>query len=205
MKRIGIVAATVTVASAVVVALAPAASAQPSSPITPQKGAPSSLGTTTVTTAPGIATTLLRAGILPLPQAGTSVGISFGGGLQVSYGFPITGNTANLSTVSGDIRHAGGINFVSWRGHLSIGNFDISLGDRTVYSTRVNGAAARVPTLKLDLSHLVVTTRGHDTVLSGIGVNLAPAAATAINSTFGISLPTDGSLRFGTASVLIKG
>ena len=42
-------------------------------------------------------------------------------------------------------------------------------------------------------------------VVFGIGVNLAPAAATAINSTFGISLPTDGSLRFGTASVLIKG
>ncbi|MGL1489085.1 hypothetical protein ACSTJG_24965, partial [Vibrio parahaemolyticus] len=90
----GIAAVTVAAASAVVVALAPAASAQPVSPLTPQHGASSRLGTTTVTTAPGIATTLLSAGIVPLPQTGTSVGISFGGGLRVSYGFPITRNTA---------------------------------------------------------------------------------------------------------------
>ncbi|MHA3703008.1 hypothetical protein ACXR2U_12590 [Jatrophihabitans sp. YIM 134969] len=209
MKRIGTVVATVAVASAVVVALAPAASARPSAPsapLTPSRGAASSLGTTTVTTAPGIATTLLSAGIVPLPQPGTSLGVSFGGGLQVSYGFPITRSTANLSTVTGNILHGGGITFVSLRGKLAIGRFDISLADRTIYSTTVNGAAARVPTLTVDLSGLrVTTTRDGGTLLSGIGLNLAPAAARAINSTFGTALPTNGSLRFGSATVLLRG
>ena len=212
MKRLGVLVTAVGAVTAATVALAPGASARPTAPARPAArlhaahGASSALGVTTVTTAPGIATTLLKAGIVPLPQRGTALRVSVRHGLQVAYGFPITSSTADLGTGSGDILHSGGITFVSRRASLAIGNFDISLADGTVYATRVNGAAGRVATLTLDLSGLrVTTTRKGDTLLSGIGVNLAPAAAGALNATFGTALPTDGSLHFGTASVLLKG
>ena len=59
--------------------------------------------------------------------------------------------------------------------------------------------------LDLDLSKLTVSHSGRDTVLSGIVAKLDPAAAGALNSTFGIALPTDGSLTFGTARVRLAG
>ena len=57
--------------------------------------------------------------------------------------------------------------------------------------------------LDLDLSGLQVKTTRHRTVLTGITVKLDPAAAGALNATFGLALPTDGSLVFGTARVAI--
>ena len=163
-------------------------------------------GVTQVTTAPGIAGTLLGARILPLPVPPTSFGLRLAGGLAVSYGFPITGGNPDLSGPSGDIRHSGGIDFVSTKGrHLEIGKFDISLSDGIVYATEVNFAPQRIPVLDLDLSGLSVSKTRDATVLSGIRVRLDKAAAGALNATFGIALPTDGSLVFGSAKVTLKG
>lgn len=161
-------------------------------------------GTTAVTTAPGIATTLIGKGVLPLPLPGTGIGIGFSGGLTVTYKFPITGGNPSLSPLGGDIFHSGGINFVSFRGHLSIANFDINLPTAKVYATKVNGAAARVPILDLNISGLKVTTVRGATVLSGIKLYLDPAAAGVLNSTFNLGLPTDGSLLFGSATVTLR-
>jgi hypothetical protein len=161
-------------------------------------------GTTAVTTAPGIATTLLGQGVLPLPLPGTGIRIGFSGGLTVTYRFPITSGNADLASLSGDIFHSGGINFVSFRAHLSIADFDINLPTAKVYATKVNGAAARVPILDLNISGLKVTSVRDATVLSGIKLYLDPAAAGAVNSTFHLSLPTDGSLLFGTATVTLR-
>jgi hypothetical protein len=203
MKRLRVMATAVGVGIATMVALAPAASAHPG--VGTRSATYSRLGATTVTTAPGIATTLLRAGIAPLPVLpNTGVGLSLRNGLQVSYTFPITSSTADLATASGDIRHAGGIYFLSRRAHLEIGRFDIDLAAGKVFATEVNFAAARIPVLDLDLSGLTVSTRSDGaTVLSGITVRLDPAAAGALNSTFGVSLPEDGSLVFGTARVVL--
>lgn len=75
-----------------------------------------------------------------------------------------------------------------------------------VYATEVNFKPGRVAVLSLDLSHLKVTKRSNgDTKLSNITARLDPAAAGALNSTFGIALPTDGSLVFGSAAVTLKG
>jgi hypothetical protein len=41
-------------------------------------------------------------------------------------------------------------------------------------------------------------------VLSGITLRLDPVAAQALDKTFGINLPTDGSLVFGTARVILR-
>lgn len=190
---IGALAATGLVA-------APAASAHPSYRST-------SLGTTTVTTVDGIATTLIRAGVLPLPVLPrTGFGVSLRGGLTVSYGFPIVSNTADLGAGTGDILHAGGVRFVSHRASLEIGRFDIDLAAGKVFATEVNFAPARIAVLDLDLSGLSVGTgRDGSTVLSGITATLDGAAAGALNATFGLALPTDGSLEFATAKVVLRG
>lgn len=160
--------------------------------------------TTTVTTAPGIATTLLSAGIAPLPLPRTHVGLKFSNGsLQVTYGFPITGGNPSLTGPSGNIYHAGGIYFASLTKHLAIGNFDINLAKGTIFAKRVNFAPSNTPVLDLNLSKLKVSTVNGKTVLSNIGLYLDPAAAGALNSTFGINLPTDGSLWFGTGRVVL--
>jgi hypothetical protein len=168
-------------------------------------GRHASLGTTTVTTAPGIAGTLLKARILPLPVPGTRFGLSLRGGLSVSYGFPITGDTADLANGTGDITHSGGIDFVSRGASLEIGRFDIDLAAGKIFATQVNFAPARIPVLDLDLSGASVTTRHGCTTVSGVSLNLDPAAAGALNATFGTALPTDGSLTFGSAVVRITG
>ena len=41
-------------------------------------------------------------------------------------------------------------------------------------------------------------------MLSGITLRLDPVAARALNATFGLKLPTDGSLTFGHAQVAIN-
>ena len=193
-------AATVCLSIGLVTATPAAASPRPQSTT-----AATLRGVTEVTTAPGIAGTLLGAKILPLPVPPTSFRLRLSGGLAVSYGFPITGGDPNLSGPSGDIRHSGGIDFVSTRGkHLEIGKFDISLADGVIYATQVNFASARIPVLDLDLSGLKVSTTNGATVLSGITLRLDPAAAKALNATFGIALPTDGSLVFGTARVTLR-
>jgi hypothetical protein len=161
-------------------------------------------GRTTVTTAPGIATALLKAGVVPLPVPGTRFGVASAHPLQLSYGFPITGGNPDLAGPSGHIRHSGGIVFVSRKARLEIGKFDIDLAAGKVFATEVNHRPARIAVLDLDLSGLQVGTPGHRTVLTGIKVRLDPAAAGALNATFHLNLPTDGSLVFGRARVSLR-
>jgi hypothetical protein len=208
MKRLRVLTTSLGLGLAATVALAPAVEARPaaSGHVVAHHGvARSALGATTVTTAPGIATTLLKAGIVPLPVAGTGLGISLRNGLQVSYTFPITANTADLANGTGHILHAGGIWFVSRHANLEVGRFDIDLAAGKVYATQVNFAPGRVALLDLDLSALQVGS-GPDgsTQLTGITVKLDQEAAGALNATFGLALPTDGSLVFGTAKVILR-
>jgi hypothetical protein len=161
---------------------------------------------TVVTTAPGIASTLIGAGVVPLP-VWPKTGFRIGSidPLKVSYAFPITGSTADLANGTGDITHSGGIAFYGKGKSLEIGKFDIDLAAGKVFATEINHAPGRIAVLDLNLAHLTVTTEHHSTVLSGISVKLDGAAAGALNSTFGLGLPTDGSLLFGFARVVIKG
>ncbi|SDJ45110.1 hypothetical protein SAMN05444157_3428 [Frankineae bacterium MT45] len=198
LSLLGIISLTAMLAATLMMPTSASAAA-------PVKRSAALSGVTSVTTAPGIAATLLKAGILPLPVLPqTHFSLGFQHGLNVTYGFPITGGDPSLATVSGDILHSGGIYFVNLRGkHLAVTNFDIDLAAGKVYATRVNGASAKVALLDLDLSGLKVSSRTGATVLSGITLRLDPAGAGALNSTFGVSLPTNGSLVFGTAVVTL--
>lgn len=161
-------------------------------------------GLTTVTTARGIASTLIGAGVLPLPARGTAFRVASVDPLKVSYGFSITGGNPDLAGPSGDIRHSGGIVFASRKARLEIGKFDIDLAAGKVFATEVNHQPARIAVLDLDLSGLQVATPDHRTVLTDITVRLDPAAAGALNATFHLQLPTDGSLVFGRARVVLR-
>ncbi|GAB3492924.1 hypothetical protein GCM10027572_19620 [Flexivirga lutea] len=164
------------------------------------------MGQTSVTTAPGIALTLIRSGVLPLPVLPrTGFGLSFShGSLAATYRFPITGGDPDLAGPSGDIHHDGGIYFAGRRSHLEIGRFDIDLSAGKIFADQVDFRGAHLPVLDLDLSGLKVDQHEGRTVLSGIGLKLDPAAANALNSTFDLGLPTDGSLLFGTGQVTLK-
>jgi hypothetical protein len=162
-------------------------------------------GTTSVTTAPGIANALVSAGVLPLPVLpSTSLRVTRLSPLQVTYGFPVISGQPDLAGPSGHVYHSGGIYFASRRAHLEIGRFDMDLAKGKIFARQVNFASARIPVLDLDLSGLKVATVHGATVLSGIVVRLDPAAAGALNSTFGLALPTDGSLVFGSATVTLR-
>jgi hypothetical protein len=161
-------------------------------------------GATTVTTAPGIATTLIGKGVLPLPiLPNTGFRLGYHDGLTATYRFPITSGNPSLSGPSGDILHSGGIYFTSLRAHLAISNFDIDLAAGKVFATKLNGAPARVAVLDLNLSTLKVTTSNGATVLSGITVTLDSEAASALDATFAnLNLPAG--LAFGSATVTLR-
>jgi hypothetical protein len=183
---------------------APASASTSSRPASAQATSTRLHGLTTVTTAPGIAQALLGAGVAPLPvKPGTRFAVARLHPLKVSYGFPVTGGDPDLTGPSGDILHRGGIRFVSRTASLEIGRFDIDLAAGKVFATEINHAPGRIAVLDLDLSGLQVKTTATRTVLTGITVRLDPAAAGALNATFGLALPTDGSLVFGTARVAI--
>ncbi|HEU5267643.1 MAG TPA: hypothetical protein VFU35_13130 [Jatrophihabitans sp.] len=201
MKRLRIIMTALVLGVAAALAVGPAAVAKANRP------GFSDLGATVVTTAPGIAQTLVDAGITPAGVGQTGVKLLTGNGLQARFTFPISKNSADLASGTGHIRHGGGISLTSDAAALEIGKFDIDLQAGKVFAREVNYSyGTRIPVLDLDLSGLTIGTNAAGaTVLSGIVVRLDPVAAEAINATFAVSLPADGSLVFGRARVIISG
>jgi hypothetical protein len=173
---------------------------------TPAAAAPAALkgGRTTVTTAPGIATTLLRNGILPVVTKPGRVGLRFDHGLRLTASFPVTGGAVDLDPLGGDVRHRGGIKFVNLRNGkaLEVGNFTIDL-DTAQLTGAVNRGATRVPVFDLDLSAASIQVRGGTVVVRNVGLDLTDAAAGALNSTLRTSVFAGG-LRFGSAGSDIR-
>lgn len=160
-------------------------------------------GLTTVTTAPGIAGVLVDAGVIPLPVAPSTVESSDGSmGLVLSYGFKITGGNPDFDDPAGKVRHSGGLNFVASDGTaLEVGKFEIDLKAGKIFAQEINGDKGTIALLDLDLSKARITMPHERVIVSNIGLYLDPAAAEALNATFGLGLPTDGSLLFGKGRV----
>lgn len=64
-------------------------------------------GRTTVTTGPGIANTLVSHGIQPIVTRPGREGLRTLGGLAVTGSFPVTGGSASLSPLGGEVLHKG--------------------------------------------------------------------------------------------------
>ena len=161
---------------------------------------------TTLTTDPGTTSALFGAGIIPLPVGPSWVAPTAD---AASYTFPITGGKVDAQTLAGTIRHSGGIllaqrNGSGWKA-LSLTKFTINVTGSPFLSAVVNGGD-RVAIADLDLGSATITKfakSGRAFVsIKNVGVTLNPTAMSAIDSTFGVSLPSQ--VKLGTADVLAR-
>jgi hypothetical protein len=205
IKRLAM-AASVTalfLGSAAGVASAATASARPQCPVPAVR---LTGGQTSVTTAPGIAAALLGHGIVPLATLPGTEGASVGkSGVAVTFSFPVTGGSVNLTQLTGTIGHSGGILFIApaTGKEIAVSDFVINLKQR-VLTAIVNGnPRERVPLLSLSLGGAKIVASRHAVRVAGIVVRLTKTAASALDATFGTSLFTPG-LELGTASTLVR-
>ena len=163
-------------------------------------------GDTSVTTGPGIAAALLSHGIVPLAVLPGTEGASIGGGgVAVTFGFPVTGGWVNLATLHGTIYHSGGILLTdpSTGQQIEVSDFVISV-HQGVLTAEVNGnPKARVPLLDLSLADATVHAGWDKVQISVIVLTLTGTAASALDTTFSTTLFTAG-LELGTASTTLR-
>jgi hypothetical protein len=162
-------------------------------------------GHTWVTTGPGIATALIKHGIIPLAAAPGAQWLTLSPGVDAHFAFPVTGGKVSLSPLGGRVYHRGGIVFLNARTgkQIEVSNFTISLshGDLTGI---VNGnPKVRVPIFWLNLSHAVLKAGKHAVWARGIGLTLTKVAAGALNASLGTKLFAGG-LKLGTAATLLR-
>lgn len=182
------------------------ASASTQSPAGPHSSVRLRGGTTTVTTAPGIAVTLIKNGIVPIGIApGTERLTLVNGSPAAKFAFPVTGGKVSLSPLGGAIDHRGGILFadVKTGKQVEVSNFiiDLTHGDLTGI---VNGnPSARVALFTLSLAHAKLSAGKHCLTATGITVDLTAGAAAALNSALGTTLFAGG-LGLGTAATSVR-
>ena len=197
---------TLAVAGAAATALLVAAPAGTASaaPAAPAAATALTGGTTTVTTGPGIAKTLLRNGILPLATSPGRQSFGYSGGLTTSFAFPVTGGAVDLGTLAGTIEHRGGITFLNLRNGRKLTVSDFVIDTRTGELTgRVNRTTTRVPVFTLDLSAATVSASGKTVTVRNIDVRLTAVAAGALNDALRTQVFTAG-LDLGTARTALR-
>jgi len=163
-------------------------------------------GATAVTTAPGIASALLKNGIVPLATSPGKESVLFTkSGPAVRFTFPVTGGSVTLSPLAGKIRHAGGILFANLTNgkNIEVSRFTIDLAHAKLTGIVNGDPKARVPLFRLDLSHAKLAAGKHIATARGIGVKLTSPAAKALNAALGTKLFSAG-LKLGTASTLLR-
>jgi len=162
---------------------------------------------TALTTDPATTSLLFTAaGIIPMPVWPTPIALTTH---AARYTFPVTGGAVNATTLTGNIRHSGGIVLVKRSGNdwtsLSLTRFTVTISKHPHLSAIVNGGK-RLTIAGLDLSKAkIVRVTKHGRVyvsVSNVTVNLDTTAVGAINGTFGTSLTAPVDL--GTASVLVQ-
>ena len=163
-------------------------------------------GTTTVTTANGIAVALFKNGIVPVATLpGREVVKYRHGQVGVKFAFPVTGGKVSLSPLGGFITHSGGILFIdlSTGKKISVSDFVISLTHGNLTGIVNGNPRQRVALFNLSLAHATLKAGKHSVRASGIGVSLTKTAASALDAALGTSLFSPG-LRLGTAATVLR-
>lgn len=159
---------------------------------------------TTLTTDPATTGVLIKNGILPLPVGPATVSPIFGSdGLSLRYGFPITGGSVDAASLAGFINHSGGLRFVNIANgqRLTLTNFRIVISNHPGLTAVVNrDPSVRVRILNLDLSHAAIDKDPPIVTVSNVKATLTQTAASALNSTLGVSFFASG-ITLGTAQV----
>jgi hypothetical protein len=163
-------------------------------------------GTTVVTTAPGIAAALLKAGIAPVATwpARESVKLPKSGP-QVRFSFPVTGGSVSLSPLAGKIRHSGGILFINLKSgkQVQVSRFTINLSHKDLTGIVNGNPKARVPLFRLVLTHAKLHGYSHSATARHIQLKLTGVAAKALNAALGTKLFTAG-LGLGSAHTAVR-
>jgi hypothetical protein len=163
-------------------------------------------GATAVTTAPGVATALLKNGIVPLATWPGSQSVLFPkSGPAARYAFPVTGGRVTQSPLGGRIFHSGGILFFNAKNgkNIEVSRFTIDLAHADLTGIVNGNPKARVPLFRLDLSHATLTAGKHIITARGIGLKLTSVAAKALNAALGTKLFSAG-LKLGTARTVLR-
>lgn len=162
-------------------------------------------GTTTLTTVPGLAHTLLGHGIAPFATApGTESLLGSTSNPQLKFSFPVTGGRVNPSRLHGSIKHRGGILFVNTSNGASVkvSRFTINLTHHRL-SGVVSALGVRVIVASLNFSHARIRVGLHRVRASRIGARLTTAAAVALDSALGTSLFVGG-MKIATVATLVR-
>jgi hypothetical protein len=163
-------------------------------------------GTTTVTTASGIAVALFKNGIVPVATLPGREVIKYRHGqVAAKFGFPVTGGKVSLSPLGGSITHRGGIAFIdlSTGKKIRVSDFVISLTHATLTGIVNGNAKARVTLFNLSLAHATLKASRHFVRASGIVVTLTKTAASALDAVLGTKLFSAG-LTLGTAATVLR-
>jgi Htaa protein len=114
--------------------------------------------------------------------------------------FPITSGKLDLDSVSGKIKHTGGLEFSNGHTSLTLKSFIVKVGAKNVLKAKVAGSGgAKVRLANLNLKKAKIKEKGDEVVVSGVGVSLARTAAKALSQSFG--LPNLAGADLGTAVV----
>lgn len=155
-------------------------------------------GRTTVTLDAGAGAALASLGISVAP---TKPAYARKDGIR----FPITLGVVDSTTLSGQIRHAGGLVFTKGATSVYLTRYFIDIDETPSLSGLVGAGApgpARADLFSLDLTNLKVESYPRYIVLSGVTLKLTAGAAAALNGAFGAGAsPFTEGLVIGTATV----
>ncbi|MEO5875919.1 MAG: hypothetical protein ABIS86_21510 [Streptosporangiaceae bacterium] len=196
IRSISVVAAT----AALLVGPVTGASAASTAPKAPVKG-----GVTTVRTAPGLATTLLKNNLFAYGVSPGRTGVAANTGIALTFSLPVTGGKASVSPLGGTVKHSGSIAFVNFAlgKRIKVGNFTIDLTKGRLTGIVNGDPKARVPLFDLDLSKAKLKVTRHRVTASHVGLRLTATAAGALNTTLCTKVFTAG-LLLGSATTQLK-
>lgn len=161
-------------------------------------------GTTTVSTAPGVAKALLGQGIAAFvtsPGSQTTKNLAATTGPVVVGSYPARSGSIGVGPLRGTVNHVGGLlmaNLKTGIGQVLVDNFAIDLKAKQL-TARVPALGTRVAIFSLNLSKAKAAVTGHVFTASGIILRVTATAAQALNTSLGTTIFTAG-MTFGTAS-----
>jgi hypothetical protein len=142
-------------------------------------------GATTLALNPGVADALASNGVKVAPIKPATAGAK-------GVTFPITkGDLDTGKTVRGHVDHSGGLKLSAGGESVALRNFRVVIGKKKAFlAAKAGKATLRVFNLSLDKAK--VSSKGLDTVISGVGARLTKAAAAALNGAFETKLFSRG-------------
>jgi hypothetical protein len=164
-------------------------------------------GTTTITTAPGLASGLLAASIAVTALTPASeVGATVNGQLIDYFSIPVIPSVIGLAHLTGWLNHTGGILFLHPGApvrEIAFSDFTVNIKNRLLSAMVDGNPQDRIGLFEVDLTNATYTQTATTVRATGIVLRVTPAAAREFDAALGTSLLTPGQ-DFGTATTVLK-